>query len=238
MNICGDVSMENWHKEFIRAQDYLSEVEGNEYFAEQYRFYEPWYSYPIIRMLAEESFEGKEIRTILDIGCGYGSMALYTQRMFAADVYCLDIEKRTIPHEKIHFKQMNIEFDEFPFRWPFYFDKIIMTELLEHLNCNPIHTLEKVRNRLKDDGFIYLSTPNACDPLWGRITKHYDHVGDMPFPEQGDKQFLTDEHIYQYSEGELRFIFNESGLEVEKMEKFKPPFWGEHFSFKLSKMEI
>lgn len=228
--------MESWHKEFLYAQDRISDVEGNEYYAKDYRFHEPWYSYPIIRMLAEESFKGKKVETLMDIGCGWGAMALYAQRLFDCEVYCLDMEPRSLPFEKVWFKEMNIEFDEIPFRWPFYFDKIIMTEVIEHLNCNPIPTLKTVASHLRRDGFLYISTPNACDPLWGRKINYYKHIGEMPNPKDFKDRFLTDEHIYQYTEGELRLIFNEAGLQVEEFEVFKPPFWGEHLNFKLSKI--
>jgi cyclopropane fatty-acyl-phospholipid synthase-like methyltransferase len=226
--------MEYWHKEFYYAQDRISDIPGNDYYANEYRYHEPWYSTPIIQWLYEDSVNNThKINNILDIGCGWGAMALYSQRMYDANVYCIDMEKRDIPLDNIIFGQLNIENSDIPYNWPGYFDKIIMTELLEHLNACPIPTLEKVCNRLNEGGMLYLSTPNSCDPLWGRLTKYYNHVGEMPNPDSSIK--FTDEHIYQYSEGELLYILDKAGFLILEKEIFHPSFWGSHICIKAIK---
>jgi cyclopropane fatty-acyl-phospholipid synthase-like methyltransferase len=230
--------MEFWHKEFIYAQDRVSDIEGNEFYEKEYRYHEPWYSAPIIKMLYEDTVDAPQVKNILDIGCGWGAMALYAQRMYGADVYCLDMEPRVIPFPGVQFKQANIEYDDIPFRWPFFYEKIIMTEIIEHLTCSPIPTLNKIKRILTENGNLYISTPNACDPLWGRIDKYYKHIGEMPNPDASNRKYFADEHIYQYTEPELLYIFDKAGFEVEKKELFKPPFWGEHISFKLKKKKL
>jgi cyclopropane fatty-acyl-phospholipid synthase-like methyltransferase len=230
--------MEFWHKEFIYAQDRISDLPGNDFYAKEYRYHEPWYSKPIIQWLFEDSVhDGGKTKNVLDIGCGWGTMGYYIGKLYEAKIYCVDMLPKKLPFENMLFKEMNVEYDSLPFRWPFYYEKIIMTEVLEHLNCSPIPTLKKIRNWLADDGEFYLSTPNACDPLWGRITKHYNHIGEMGDPQSGFKA-STDEHIYQYTEGELLYIFDKAGFEVVKKEIFKPPFWGEHINFKLKKNRL
>lgn len=228
--------MEYWHKQFIYAQDRISDLPNNEYYATEYRYYEPWYSKPIIQWLFEDSVDdGRHTEDTLDIGCGWGTMAYYIQKLYDCNSYCLDMIERSLPFKQIHFKKCNIEYDDLPFRWPFYYDKIVMTEVLEHLTCSPIPTLKKINNLLRNDGYLYLSTPNACDPLWGRITKYYNHIGEMPDPDKTTRKYFTDEHIYQYQESELLYIFDKAGFEVVKKENFQPSFWGEHINFKLKK---
>lgn len=231
--------MEFWHKEFLYAQDRISDIEGNEFFEKEYRYHEPWYSKPIIQTLFEDTEnDGGRTRNILDIGCGWGTMALYAQRLYGADVYCLDMEERDIPFKGITFKKLNVEYDRLPFRWPFFYNKIVMTEVLEHLTCSPIPTLKKINSWLEKDGFLYLSTPDACDPLWGRITKYYNHIGEMPDPNPQIRKYFADEHIYQYQESELLYLFDKTGFEVVKKETFQPSFWGRHLNFKLKKKKL
>jgi cyclopropane fatty-acyl-phospholipid synthase-like methyltransferase len=225
--------MEYWHKEFIYCQDRISDIPGNEYFSDEYRHHEPWYSTPIIRQLFEDSVTETNINNILDVGCGFGTMALYSQRLYDANVYCLDMENKTLPFPKIAFLRRNIEYDEFPFRWPYFYDKIIMTEVLEHLRNNPIPTLRKLNERLDDNGALYLSTPDAC--TWKRKTNYYSHIGEMPTPDPSNQIYLPDEHIYQYTEGEVLYILDQAGFVVEKKEYAKPPFWGRHLCVKAIK---
>ena len=85
------------------------------------------------------------------------------------------------------------------------FDIIIFTEVMEHLNFNPKPTLKKIHDLLKMNGRLYLSTPDASD--WGRITKYYKSIEEMPNPKNVEK--IIDDHIYQYKKEELHpfFIF-------------------------------
>jgi 2-polyprenyl-3-methyl-5-hydroxy-6-metoxy-1,4-benzoquinol methylase len=54
-----------------------------------------------------------------------------------------------------------------------------MTEVLEHLNFNPISTLKKINRLLKPGGSSFLSTPDA-DSGWGRTHKHYENFAEIP----------------------------------------------------------
>ena len=102
------------------------------------------------------------------------------------------------------------------------FDVIIMTELFEHFASAPVPTMRKIAGMLSDHGRIYLSTPN-----WERANFYASWRDIPPFP--GDRQeYCTRNksriewkdlnliHTYIYRESELRDIFAESGLAVER----------------------
>ncbi len=90
------------------------------------------------------------------------------------------------------------------------YDKIIMTEVLEHFVCNPCPTLRKINKALKPEGKLYLSTPN-----WGHINLYNSY---MDIPEYKDEQqyqslYVGDEvHIYQYNKMEMDELIDLTGF--------------------------
>ena len=155
------------------------------------------------------------IKMVLDIGCGYGTLSFFCQKIFKAEIYCIDfnqsnLNKALIEGKKIHFKINNIETEDFP--WNEKFDIIIFTEVLEHLNFHPVATLKKIHQLLKPNGRLYLSTPDASE--WGRITTYYKNFDDMPY--QKNTSEIIDDHIFQYNKEELLNILEESGFNVMK----------------------
>jgi 2-polyprenyl-3-methyl-5-hydroxy-6-metoxy-1,4-benzoquinol methylase len=75
------------------------------------------------------------------------------------------------------FARGNIEKDPLPGGQ--LFDVAIMTEVLEHLNFQPVPTLKKIHASLRPGGTLFLSTPDA-DGGWGRSTKYYRSLAEIP----------------------------------------------------------
>jgi 2-polyprenyl-3-methyl-5-hydroxy-6-metoxy-1,4-benzoquinol methylase len=206
--------MEYWQQQVIKTQDMIENLNEDLQYIQKYRQDEIHYWYYIPIMMHYDAYKNStNVKNILDIGCGYGTLALFAKKQYGADVYGIDMLDRLgkLKNECIIFKKSNIEFDPIP--WDIKFDRIIFTEILEHLLYNPIPTLKKIRESLSDDGTLYLSTPNACE--WGRLTKYYQCISEMPNPI---KAIDIDEHIYQYTEGELRDIINLSGFEIKEFQ--------------------
>ena len=44
-----------------------------------------------------------------------------------------------------------------------HFDAVILSEVLEHLNFNPIPLIQEINRILKKDGILYITTPNQVD---------------------------------------------------------------------------
>jgi len=49
------------------------------------------------------------------------------------------------------------------------FDVIIIVEVIEHLNMNPLPVLQEINRILKPDGILYITTPNQVN-LFNRVT--------------------------------------------------------------------
>jgi SAM-dependent methyltransferase len=50
-----------------------------------------------------------------------------------------------------------------------YFDAVIFSEVIEHLNINPLPVFQELNRILKPDGILYITTPNQVN-LFNRIT--------------------------------------------------------------------
>lgn len=161
---------------------------------------------------------------MLEIGAGQGLFSLTVHKMNPS----IDIRWLMYTYDEKSGKAVSGKYTEYPDKLfktydgliedPSYeiedkFDIIVMTEVMEHFVTNPVNTMKKIKNMLKDGGRLYLSTPN-----WGHLTI-YDNYHELP-EWTGLKDYINMSvgtgHVYQYSKSELYEIFEESGLEIEK----------------------
>ena len=172
-------------------------------------------------------------KKLLDIGCGFGTLALYCKRKLNCEVYAVDfVDDFSTPHSLAkkynwNFKVNNIELDNFP--WNIKFDIILFTEVLEHFNFNPVPTLTKMRSLLSENGKLYLSTPDAAQ--WGRITKYYSDLSKLPYPAKGLP--VVDDHVYVFTKKEILQVLDAAGLKVQRF-AYSPGLVSRHFNIALN----
>ena len=112
----------------------------------------------------------KEGDSILDIGTGAGTLALYFANK-GYNVTGIDISERAIKacqESQKELKITNIKFlvDDFQnTKIKNKFDFIIFTEVIEHLENDKLQ-LEKINNLLKPNGTLFLSTPSINAPMY------------------------------------------------------------------------
>ncbi|MCI0544818.1 MAG: class I SAM-dependent methyltransferase, partial [Actinobacteria bacterium] len=128
------------------AQDRITASDPDEYWG-VYRSQEIGYWTEVARWLFERATAGTWRRS-LDVGCGYGTLAVLLSLLSDGEVYCTDMLERRFTDELsgssgLHFARSNIELEPLP--WPGPFDVIVFTEVLEHLNFYPVPTLVKLR---------------------------------------------------------------------------------------------
>ncbi len=165
--------------------------------------------------------KGQDINQILDLGCGFGTLLAYATTIYGADGICLDIldnfgsygiNNFNVKYHLTHV-QGDIERDSLPGEKQF--NVIIMTEVMEHLNFQPVPTLKKIYNALAPGGSFFLSTPDA-DIGWGRNYKHYKKLSDLPALDEKAK--WTDDHIWHYNTEELRRVLQSAGFTIKKFD--------------------
>jgi len=112
-------------------------------------------------------FKFKRGGRLLDIGCGPGFFLDEAKRCgWSAEGLDLSLwaKKYCKEHFNIDVFQGTLEEVKFPDR---SFDVIVMMDVIEHLE-DPKSTLKELRRILKNDGIIYISTPDI-NSLWSKL---------------------------------------------------------------------
>lgn len=132
-------------------------------------------------------------RTVLDIGCGAGSLLnAFSKRGWNT----CGIEPT--PHWAKFVRQryglkVTAGFLETANLPDCYFDLVTLNHTLEHL-ANPTQALLTIRNSLKDEGMIYIDVPNVFKPI-------------------GPK-FFEAPHLYYFSLNTLSLLLEKTGFEL------------------------
>jgi SAM-dependent methyltransferase/glycosyltransferase involved in cell wall biosynthesis len=223
---------EGWNREIIKTQEELASLDPNPYYLSAYKEAENHYWLHIPKWIYEDAKKDK-VNRCLDIGCAYGTLALFCKRLFNCEIYCIDfnsyMSQSLIKNYNFNFQINNIELDPFPWE-NIKFDIILFTEVLEHFNFNPIPTLKKIHNLLSDTGRLYVSTPDALQ--WGKVTKYYPSLDKMPFPNKGLP--VADDHVYQFNQKELLKVLDEAGFRVVRFD-YSPGVVARHFNLMAKK---
>jgi len=197
-------------EEILAAQQAVVRADAaGGFYEKSYQHAEPFYWWLIPGWMEEDAAHRRANR-ILDVGCGYGTLLSVATTIYGAPGYCVDVTPYLMPpvaaRRHLQFARGNIELDPIP--WPGHFDVIVMTEVLEHFNFQPVPTLKKIRAALAPDGLFFLSTPDAKE--WGTTQKYYKRLQDIPMPSPG--RAVVDDHVWQYREEELRQVLKAAGF--------------------------
>lgn len=155
-------------------------------------FYDRLYS-PLKKYIAK-----KQKARVLDIGCAYGFILErfpQTYEKFGLDIsnYAISKAKKRVPNGifKIADAQKKFDFKKN------YFDFVIANDVLEHLE-KPEAALSNIYTILKDDGILYINTPNL-----NFIRKTVYHYADK-----------MEHHISLFSHKDLLDIIEKKQFEV------------------------
>jgi 2-polyprenyl-3-methyl-5-hydroxy-6-metoxy-1,4-benzoquinol methylase len=143
---------------------------------------------------------------LLDVGCSSG-LFLELARSFSWKCYGVDVNKDTAAIAKqkgFNIVIGNLLSTNFPHET---FDVITLWEVLEHVK-DPTSTLRHARNLLKNDGYLFISTPNISgfEPkvnyyLMGKTINFWRH----PEPPH---------HLYQFSVLTIQKLLQKTGFKV------------------------
>lgn len=158
-----------------------------------------------------------------DIGCAYGTMSLGAYslgyRTYAVDVIDKWVNKPALDMRNIPFIQHNIEEGPVPDVPPA--DAVIFTEVLEHLNCNPVVALTNIRKGMKPGALLILSTPRRESGKHNPGIYQEEELNPTEFrphwkyvPETREGKEWVDAHTYVYTEAELRLLVDLCGFHI------------------------
>ncbi len=166
---------------------------------------------------------GKE-QKILEIGSLFGIVSNSLKRL-GFSVYALDIpefvqspalkalyEKAQIPLVGVNLRNSRLPYESS------YFEGVILCEVIEHFNFNPLPTLKEINRVLKPGGLLYIGTPNSAsvknriDLLRGRSIRN--PIED--YFQQLDNRFnkIVSLHWREYTLSEMIEMVEKMGFRV------------------------
>jgi SAM-dependent methyltransferase len=195
-----------------RAQQAVAACQPIPHYLTSYREEEARYWLPVASWLRRDFSRSRPPR-VLDIGCAYGTLAVYCRQQLDAQVCCTDFRADALSPSlrrryELDFTASNIETEQLPWSGPF--DAILMTEVLEHLNFQPLPSLLKIRQSLAPGGRFYLTTPDA--DAWGRGENLYPSLDQIPAYHPSLP--VLDRHIYLYTQQELESLLHQAGFRI------------------------
>lgn len=97
-----------------------------------------------------------------------------------------------------------------------YFDLLIMTDILEHIQ-NPVDFLKKIKKCLKDDGILYIEVPNeSLLAFKGWLRGKFKLYGGYP---------TNPEHVNLFTKATLRRTLASAGFNIKSL--FQVTVWGD-----------
>jgi ubiquinone/menaquinone biosynthesis C-methylase UbiE len=156
----------------------------------------------IIHLLIENSkIKGKRIKVnklknqkILEVGAGNGQHKPYVKNY--VEYIETDLRPENLPPPKNKFNEMSIDCTNLPFQ-DSYFDRLIATCLLVHLN-NPEKALEEWRRVVRNEGVISIYIP--CEP--GVLLRFFQTLTTR----RKQKRFSDDPYYLHYLDHKSHYV--------------------------------
>lgn len=161
---------------------------------------------------------------VLDCGCGRGFYLNFIRQVSDCRLIGIDLEL-----DYLHIAQKTVQplhpgglVAASVYRLPFpdgHFDKVILSEVLEHLEDDRAG-LREVTRVVRPGGIIAITVPNANYPfLWDPINKTLEalfntHISDGPLAG------IWANHVRLYTPAQLRAVVEACGLTVEDFRSF------------------
>jgi len=195
------------------------------------------FSYFIMKYVSEDAIRNK---TILDVGCGWGSFVLSTLKLNPCKVAGIDVTQPDIQNALENIKDPRVSFAvASALKLPFpdeSFDTVTAWEVIEHIpkGTEP-QFFNEIHRVLKKNGCFYFSTPNkniwSClgDPAWWLIGhRHYSTVDIEKFAEKARFQ-VRDLYVW----GNFYNIIATLNMYVAKWIFRREPFFLNYFNNKI-----
>ena len=150
--------------------------------------------------------------TILDIGCGSGTLGNLLKSDTDISVFGVDISSRAVEAAQSVLDGAWVVDIESPGPWPREigdrrYDLVLLSEVLEHL-FSPEHLLRTARRFLKDEGTIIITVPNIL--FWRNRLRIL--LGHFEYEEVG---LMDRGHIHFFSWHSFNELFRQESFFIE-----------------------
>jgi len=162
---------------------------------------------------------------VLDAGCGEGFYTMVFQELFNCEISAVDSDISILERAakwlknngRVNIKQGDICELTYPDN---YFDKVVCSEVLEHINDDTKATSELYRVT-KPGGVLAVTVPNSNYPaLWDPLNKIRQFLGLGHFNPKSEVWggIWAYDHKRLYSPQEIRSLLEKAGFVVDKVE--------------------
>jgi len=159
-------------------------------------------NYPFVHerhRIFPEVFEDRGHRKIMDISAGIGVVAKLVTDRYPCDMHCNEVDETCLRElKKLNVRLTSFDLDTgkpLPIETKTY-DAIICLATIEHL-INVDEFINDLNRILKDDGRLYLSTPNAAGFL-STITLLRGRTFNNPLDERSRYEFYAHVRYFTY----------------------------------------
>jgi len=173
--------------------------------------YQPEINHVAFDLVSKVIKDKKEVKNILDVGCGYGLLSKELKKTFPKlDFYGIEHSKEASRSSQKILKllQCNIEDIALIKRKlkTQKFDVIIFSDVLEHL-YDPVDIIKSYQSFLNQDGTIVVTVPNIAN-IFSRLALLF---GYFNYNETG---VMDKTHIRFFNKQNLRQLAKESNLQI------------------------
>lgn len=150
---------------------------------------------------------------VLDVAAAQGNLTLKLAEL-GYDVTWNDLRIELADYVRLKWEKGDVTYaggDVFELQFPFLFDVIVATEIIEHV-AHPDQFLAQMAGLVKPGGHLVLTTPNG-----GYFLNHLPKFSDCADPSQFEAmQFKpnSDGHIFLLHQDEVMQLADKAGLDV------------------------
>lgn len=161
---------------------------------------------------------------VLDAGCGEGFYVMLLDELYGGEVVGLDFDPEILKlakkwiKEKPNVKLIEGDVTKLPFKNE-SFDKIILSEVLEHVPDDQ-KALTEMYRVLKPGGILGITVPNHNYPfLWDPLNWLREHLRRGHFsPDSGFWGGIWAMHLRLYYPHQIKKIVADAGFKIEKLD--------------------
>jgi 2-polyprenyl-3-methyl-5-hydroxy-6-metoxy-1,4-benzoquinol methylase len=206
----------------MNTEEVLKVLQENEQIQNLDYFYFHTHRLNFLIKKLEEFYQPR--KTFLDIGSLMGYL-LIAAHQIGYQVFGTDLAKFVREIEKLSQKYnfTNLPADLSVNGLPFpdnYFDIIVFSEVLEHLNFHPAQLFIEIARVLKPKGIVIVTTPNLS-----RLNNVIKLMGNISVNAELDELYTEGTHYREYTADEVVYLLQMAGLEIRenKYINFKYP---------------